>query len=63
MTVTIEVLGLRWQERSDDMREALERKLEGLYGVSRDEEAFDNLEAEKQQTHLFYEKLRGVTPD
>lgn len=35
-----------------DVREALERKLEGLYEAVGDEEAFDNLEAEKQQALL-----------
>jgi hypothetical protein len=43
---------LRWQELSPRTREALERRLEGLYGAENDERAFDALAVDKQQALL-----------
>ena len=43
---------LRWRELKDETREALERKLEGLYEAERDEDAFDALAIDKQQALL-----------
>jgi hypothetical protein len=42
----------RWRGLSGEARDLLERKLYGLYGAARDEAAFDNLEADKQQALL-----------
>jgi hypothetical protein len=39
---------LRWRELPIRTREALDRRLEGLYGATRDEEAFNALAADKQ---------------
>ncbi len=39
---------LRWRELPIRMQEALDRRLEGLYGATRDEEAFNALAADKQ---------------
>lgn len=39
---------LRWRELPFRTQEALDRRLEGLYGVTRDEEAFNALAADKQ---------------
>ena len=41
-----------WRELSLETRTALERKLEGLYGATRDDEAFDYLVLDKQQALL-----------
>jgi hypothetical protein len=51
---------LRWQELPPRTREALEHRLEGLYGQPSDESAFDALAVDKQQALLiiarrFYE--------
>lgn len=43
---------LRWQELSGEVQSPLEGKLKGLYDAGRDEEAFDNLEIDKQQSLL-----------
>ncbi|MBC7912058.1 MAG: hypothetical protein H7Y30_16235 [Pyrinomonadaceae bacterium] len=43
---------LRWRELSAETRNALERKLEGLYGHDRDAAAFDALAPDKQQALL-----------
>lgn len=43
---------LSWYELTPDTRVALERKLEGLYGHTRDEIAFDALPVDKQQALL-----------
>lgn len=43
---------LRWRELTLERRAALERKLEGLYGYERDEDAFDSLSVDKQQALL-----------
>ncbi|HEV7842307.1 MAG TPA: hypothetical protein VGO69_01350, partial [Pyrinomonadaceae bacterium] len=52
MTQALRVARLRWQELSDEARDALEQKLKGLYGAERDEAAFDNLVVDKQQALL-----------
>jgi len=39
---------LRWRDLPSRTQEALDRRLEGLYGVTRDEEAFNALAADKQ---------------
>jgi hypothetical protein len=51
-SVQTETKRLRWQELSPRTREALERRLEGLYGQPRDESAFDALAVDKQQALL-----------
>ncbi len=43
---------LRWQDLTEETRRALERKLEGLYGAARDEDAFNALAVDKQQALL-----------
>jgi hypothetical protein len=43
---------IRWRNLPVNVRGALEGKLKGLYGVERDEEAFDNLAVDKQQALL-----------
>jgi hypothetical protein len=44
---------LRWLKLSHDVRDLLlARKLKGLYGAERDEDAFDNLDIDKQQALL-----------
>jgi hypothetical protein len=43
---------LSWQELPGDTREALNRKLEGLYGNARDEDAFNALGVDKQRALL-----------
>jgi hypothetical protein len=45
-------LHLRWRELPVEMLEALEGKLKGLYGATRDDMAFDNLAVDKQQALL-----------
>lgn len=52
MTAALRAERLRWQELSDEARDALERKLEGLYGAGSDQAAFDNLAVDKQQALL-----------
>lgn len=42
----------RWRELSPQTREALARRLEGLYGHEHDESAFDALAVDKQQALL-----------
>jgi hypothetical protein len=52
---------LRWRELQDELLYALEGRLKGLYGATRDEEAFDNLEVDKQQALLlFAHRLREL---
>ena len=43
---------LSWRGLPQNAREALERKLEGLYGRERDEDAFNALAVDKQQALL-----------
>lgn len=43
---------LRWQHLQDDARHALGRRLEGLYGATSTEAAFDSLTVDKQQALL-----------
>jgi hypothetical protein len=43
---------LRWNDLSDDQREALKDKLTGLWGAIGDQEAFDSLSIDKQQALL-----------
>jgi hypothetical protein len=43
---------LRWSELPIETSELLARRLEGLYGNARDEEAFDSLAIDKQQALL-----------
>ena len=43
-----EAPALRWRELPVRTQEALERRLEGLYGATRDEDAFNALAADKQ---------------
>ncbi len=43
---------MRWHELTEDVRQALERKLEGLYGHASDEGGFDSLAEDKQQALL-----------
>lgn len=52
MTEALRVERLRWHELSDAARDALERRLKGLYGAESDEAAFDNLAVDKQQALL-----------
>jgi hypothetical protein len=44
----------RWRELSEDLRAALAGKLDGLYGATGDEQAFDALEVNKQQALLLF---------
>lgn len=48
----VEVRALQWSKLPDTIRAALARKLEGLYGVARDETIFDALAVDKQQALL-----------
>jgi hypothetical protein len=43
---------LRWRDLPAGTREALNRRLEGLYGAQRDEDAFDALAHDKQRALL-----------
>lgn len=43
---------LRWRRLPVETREALEYRLEGLYGHQQDEAAFDSLQVDKQQSLL-----------
>ncbi|MGA9996435.1 MAG: hypothetical protein WBP93_13535 [Pyrinomonadaceae bacterium] len=43
---------LNWPGLPEEMRRALNRKLEGLYGHARDEDAFNSLAVDKQQALL-----------
>lgn len=43
---------LKWSELPEETRAQLSRKLEGLYGHARDEDAFNSLEVDKQQALL-----------
>ena len=43
---------IRWRDLPTATREALERRLAGLYGQERDEDAFDALAVDKQQALL-----------
>lgn len=43
---------LRWRGLSCEVRDALERKIRGLYGAASVEAAFDNLAVDKQQALL-----------
>lgn len=52
MTAALRAKRLRWAELSDEARDALERKLKGLYGGESDAAAFDNLAVDKQQALL-----------
>ena len=47
-----DVSPLRWTELSGDLRESLTGRLVGLWGARTDEEAFDALAIDKQQTLL-----------
>ena len=47
-----DVTQLRWNDLSDDQREALKDKLAGLWGAIGDQEAFDFLSIDKQQALL-----------
>jgi hypothetical protein len=47
-----DVVALRWRELGPAVQDALQRKLEGLYGHERDEDAFDSLSVDKQQALL-----------
>jgi hypothetical protein len=47
-----EPVTLKWRELSKEMRAALDRRLEGLYGGARDEAVFDQLALDKQQALL-----------
>jgi hypothetical protein len=61
VTEAVRAERLRWLRLSDEVRDALERKLKGLYGAARDEEAFDNLDVNKQQALLLLaHRLREV---
>lgn len=52
MSRELRVERFRWQELSSEVREQLERKLDGLDGARSSEEAFDNLVVDKQQALL-----------
>jgi hypothetical protein len=43
---------LKWEQLSNETHDALDHKLEGLYGRQRDSEAFDYLVVDKQQALL-----------
>jgi hypothetical protein len=45
---------LRWDDLSDDLREALSGKLAGLWGAPSDEEAFNSLFVDQQQALLLF---------
>lgn len=49
---SIEESTLRWSKLPETVRVALARKLEGLYGGTRDEAVFDGLAVDKQQALL-----------
>ena len=54
-------LPLDWQELPDDLRTALARKLQGLYGHEQEESAFNALSVDKQQALLlFVHRLRRL---
>jgi len=47
-----ESLTIKWRELSEEIRAALDRRLEGLYGGSRAETVFEGLTVDKQQALL-----------
>jgi hypothetical protein len=47
-----EPVTLKWRELSEEIRAALDRRLEGFYGGTRDETVFDALALDKQQALL-----------
>ncbi|HEY0079038.1 MAG TPA: hypothetical protein VGB73_10360 [Pyrinomonadaceae bacterium] len=49
-----ETRACKWRELSPEIRAALARKLDGLYGAECDERAFDGLAVDKQQALLIF---------
>ncbi|HEX8889659.1 MAG TPA: hypothetical protein VF779_10800 [Pyrinomonadaceae bacterium] len=56
----LQAKALRWRDLTEDEREALDRKLEGLYGGGSTENVFDSLAVDKQQALLILMRRLSV---